>query len=340
MEDLPDYRFFNVLCEAVHRNDPHCTEVAVIWDRERLDLGNRDDFCPVGYGPRLGRALRGNEFVQTIELQLGSFLPRPPSDNNDTADLNGVFDFLGRSSTLRTVKLRTSGTGVRLIANSEALLVRTAVCAISQNPHGPLALHLGYAQVEEESHSVNVPLETLAHALRATKSLEELVAWLGNGGSTGLSFGRENEWWYGPPMEDGRTQVARAFRDNCSLKRLQILGGSDAQSVAALVDALHHNGSLITVEYEDFTDTQRRRAQMYCVRNQRVSDVLAELSEPDAEEVSRRKVDWLPILPMFFAVVQHSPRMAASRMLQGLTGLAEELGPTTKSTTKRFGAVE
>jgi hypothetical protein len=193
MEDLPDYRFFNTLCDALHRNDPHCTEVAVIWDPARLELGNRDDFCPVGYGPRLGRALRGNEIVQTVELQLGRFFPRPPSSGNtDTEDLNGVFDFLGRSPTLRTVKLRTSGTGVRLIANMENLLVRTAVCAMAENPHGPLALHLDNVQVGEGSHPVSVPLETLARALNATKSLQELVVWLGNDGNPELTSGRDS----------------------------------------------------------------------------------------------------------------------------------------------------
>jgi hypothetical protein len=63
-----DESVLDALCEALHRNDPHCTEAAVIWDRERVY-----EQCPPGYGPRLGQALCGNEFVQTIELQLGHF---------------------------------------------------------------------------------------------------------------------------------------------------------------------------------------------------------------------------------------------------------------------------
>jgi hypothetical protein len=59
----------------------------------------------------------------------------------------------------------------------------------------------------------------------------------------------------------------------------------------ALVDALRHNRSLVSVEYRGFTDAQRDRIQSYCTRNQGISNLIAELCESDtAEEVSRRKV--------------------------------------------------
>jgi hypothetical protein len=342
MEDVPDYSIFNSLCEALHRNDPRCTQAAVIWDCERYENGDRDDLCPVGYGPRLGRALKGNEFVETIELQLGCLLPYPIVDHINDGDANGVLDFLRNSSTLRTVKLRTSGTmdGDREICDGETLLVRSAVMAVAENPHGPIALHLDHVLVEEGSYPVDVPPDTLASAMRTTKSIEELIVWLGDGGSPGFYFGEEYEGCISDEYEEqrktiGRTRVAEAFRDSCSLKRLQILLDSDAHAITLLVESLRHNGSLLSVEYEDFTETQRGCVQLYCNRNQHVYDVLAELGELDTQRVDRRKVEWLPIMPMVFAVVQHSPRMAASQIFRGLLGLAEELGLAGRPSSKR-----
>jgi hypothetical protein len=344
MEDVPDYSIFNTLCEALHRNDPHCTEVAVIWDCDRYENGDRDDFCPVGYGLSLGRALNGNEFVQTIELQLGCLLPYPIMDHINDGDANGVLDFLRNSSTLTTVQLRTSGTmdGDREICDGETLLVRYAVMAVAENPHGPIALHLDHVVVEEGSYPVDVPPDTLASALRTTKSIEELIVWMGDGGSPGFYFGEEYEGCISDEYEEkrkiiGRTSVAEAFRDNCSLKRVHILLDSDAHAIALLIEALRSNGSLLSVEYEDFTETQRDCVQFYCNRNQHIYDVLAELSESEleAKRVDRSKVDWLPIMPMFFSVVQHSRRMAASQLLRGLLGLAEELGLKGRPSSKR-----
>jgi hypothetical protein len=340
-----DYLEFDELCKALHRKDPNCTEVAVIWDRERLNINNVvSKWCPVGYGPRLGRALKGNEFVQTIELQLGHLIPYSRENRINDGDANGVLDFLRRSASLRTVKLRTSGLW---IGNEETLLMKLAVMAVAENPHGPLALHLDYVDVEEWSHPVDVPSDTLASALRATTSMEELLIWLGDGSYPEFYFDGEYDYFgydeYGMPIIDekekekiaSRSLIAQGFRDNCSLKRLYILVDSDGLSVAALVDSLRHNGSLISVEYRDFTEVQRDRVQSYCTRNREISDAIAELGESDTDEVSRHKVDWLPIIPTLFAVVQHSPRMSASRFLQGLMGLADELGPANKLHMKR-----
>jgi hypothetical protein len=344
MENVPDYSIFNTLCEALHRKDPRCTQVAVIWDRDRYENGDRDDFCPVGYGDRLGRALNGNEFVETIELQLGCLLPYPIMDHINDGDASGVLDFLRISATLRVVKLRTSGTmdGDREICDGETLLVRSAVMAVAENPHGPIALHLDHVEVEEGSYPVDVPPDTLVSALRTTKSIEELIVWLGDGGSPGFYFGDEYEGFISDEDEKrrkivDRTKVAEAFRDSCSLKRLQILLDSDAQAITLLVEALRHNGSLLWVEYEDFTETQRGCVQLYCTRNQHIYDVLAELSESDTRRVDRRKADLLPVMPTFFAVMRHSPRMAASQILHGLLGLAEELGLTGRPSSKRVG---
>jgi hypothetical protein len=139
-------------------------------------------------------------------------------------------------------------------------------------------------------------------------------------------------------MASGHACIAQAFRNNCSLKRLQILEESNAESVAVLVEALYQDGSLITVDAVDFTEAQVRRVQSYCARNQGIADTISQLgaSDDDADEVLHRdKVEWLAILPRLFAVVQHSPRMAACRILQGLMGLAEELGPASTLHTKR-----
>jgi hypothetical protein len=203
--------------------------------------------------------------VQTIELQLGHLLADPIMDHIN--DANGVLDFLRSSSTLRTVKLRTSGSmdGDREIDDGETLLVQLAIMAVAESPHGPLALHLDNADVEEGSYPVDVPPKAFATALRATTSLQELVIWLGDGGSPGFYFGEG----YVSDDEDinedvekektaGRDAMALAFGDNCSLKRLQILEDSDARSVAALVESLRYNGSLIMVEYDELTDTQRK----------------------------------------------------------------------------------
>jgi hypothetical protein len=234
----------------------------------------------------------------------------------------GILDFLRRSPTLRTVKFRTSLHDCR----EEIILARYAVMAVAENRHGPITLHLD---------EVEMPPDSISDALRATKSMEELVIWLDDGSSPDQDP---------VPLEieekqraAGRDLMAQAFQDNCSLKRLQILEDSDPQSVAALVDALRQNGGLISVEYPDFTDTQRRRAQMYCTRNQYISHIMAELMECDDTERSRRNADWLPIVPALFAVVQHSPRMAAWRIYQALIGLANDLGPTSTSRMKRTG---
>jgi hypothetical protein len=331
---------FDTLCDALRRNDPNCAEVAVIWDRARYRLSdNSFDFCPAAYGPRLGQALYGNEFVQTIELQLGHLLADPIMDH--IQDANGVLDFLRSSPTLTTVKLRTSGSydGDREIDEGETLLL--AVVAVAENPHGPLALHLDHADVEEGSYPVDVPPETLASALRATTSIQELVIWLGDGRSPGFYFGEGYDEDIDEDLDKekttGREAIAQALRDNCSLKRLRILEDSDAQTVDALVEALRHNGSLLLVEYEDFTDIQRRQSQMYCTRNLGISDVLTELCKLDvAQEVSQSKVDWLPIMPMFLAVVRHSPRMAIGRVVQSLMGLGDVLSPA--AVTKLSGA--
>lgn len=85
----------------------------------------------------------------------------------------------------------------------------------------------------------------------------------------------------------------------------------------------------------DFSKVQRRRAEMYCTRNQRIDDVLTELSQLETEAINRRKVDWLPIVPTLFAVMKHSPRSATLRILQCLIGLAKELGSTSRSSSKR-----
>jgi hypothetical protein len=279
-------------------------------------------------------------------------------DHINDGDTNGVLDFFRQSRTLRTVKLRTSGSadGERSISDGETLLVKLAVQAVAENPHGPLALHLDNVRVEEGSFPVDVPSDTLASALKSTTSIEELRIWLGDGSYPGYYFGEdyEEEDYEDEDYENeddipivdeeekektaGRNLIAQAFRDNSSLIRLRILEESNPRPVAALVDALRHNGSLTTVEYRDFTQAQRDRLQLYCARNQGIFDLIAELSESDTDEVHRRrKVDWLPIIPTLFAVVRHSPRMAASRILQGLLGLDEVLGHASTSHTKRTG---
>jgi hypothetical protein len=340
-----DYLEFDELCKALHRKDPNCTEVAVIWDRERLNINNDvSKWCPVGYGPRLGRALKGNEFVQTIELQRGHLIPSHHADDFKVEDdANGVLEFLRNSASLRSVKLRAGMVGGRWMYDEEILVIKLAFMAAAENPHGPLALHVDLVDLEE-SYSADVPPDTLANALRATTS-EELSIWLGDGSTPGSLFGDEYQYdeddfllayaQHEKEKTAGLALVAQGFRDNCSLKRLHILGASGERSVAAVVDALRHNGSLISVEYRDFTEVQRDRVQSYCARNQGIVDIIAVLSESDTDDVSRPKGDWLPILPTLFVAVQHSPRMSASRILQSLMGLAEELGPSGRSSTKR-----
>jgi hypothetical protein len=344
-ESDPDYLDFDVLCEALNRNDPNCTQVVVDGEQWR-----RVNNASIGYPPRLGRALCGNEFVKTIELQLGYFIPFIFCYRLNDGDADGVLDFLRQCATLRTVRLQTSCAGNmngdRSIGTGETLLLNLAIMAVAENPHGPIALHLGHV---DAGYPVDVPPDTLAQALRATTSLEELVIWLGDGGYPGFCFGEVYEHLHEydestaiekeTEMASGHACIAQAFRDNCSLKRLQILEESNAESVAVLVDALYQNGSLITVDAVDFTETQVCRVQLYCARNQGIADIISQLGasddDADDEEVHRDKVEWLAILPTFFAVVQHAPRMAACRILQGLMGLVEELGPTSTLHTKR-----
>jgi hypothetical protein len=342
-----EFTKFNALCKALRRNDPDCTEAAVIYDLPRYGFGDYDVFCPYGYGPRLGQALNGNEFVQTLELNLEPMLGNPVMDRIHAGEADGVLDFLRRSASLRTVKLRT--TACRDIDDGEALLVKLAFTAVAENPHGPLAIHLDTMETELGSYPIDVPPQALADALRATKSLEELVIWLGDGGSPGYWFDDDDDDDDDDCHEDvddrlaeekekiaGRALLSQAFGDNTSLKRLHILDESCEQSVAALVDALRQNASLISVTCQDFTKIQLCRTEMYCTRNHCLNNVLAELGQSETEAViDRRKVDWLPILPTIFAVMKHAPRSATGRMLQCLVGLANELGSTSRSRSKR-----
>jgi hypothetical protein len=224
------------------------------------------------------------------------------------------------SLVLRSVKLRTSGSGdgERRISDGETILAKLAVQAVAENPHGPLSLHLDNVRVAEGSFPVDVPADAFASALRTTTSMEEQLIWMGDGSYPGYYFGEDyEEEDYGdddyedededdiPTVDEekekekaaGRNLMAQAFRDNSSLRRLNILENSNPRSVAALVDALHHNGSLISVEYEDITEAQRDRVQLYCARNQGIFDLIAELrSESGTDEVHRRrKVDWLQL---------------------------------------------
>jgi hypothetical protein len=318
----------------------------VIWDRPRYEFGDYNDFCPCGYGSRLGQALDGNEFVQTIELDLDAMLKNPIMDRINAGEADGLLNFLRSSSSLRTVKLRTTRerNGIE-DEDGETLLEMLVFTAVAENPHGPIALRLDTMETEYGSYPVDVPPEALASALRATKSIEELVIWLGDGGSPGYRFGED----YQDDVDDeddlptqkekaaGRALINKAFCDNSSRKRLHVLWESCEQSVAALVGALHQNGSLISVTCMDFTKIQRRRAEIYCTRNRRIGDVLTELSQLETEATNRSKVDWLPVRPTIFAVMKHSPKSATCRIFQCLIGLAKELGSPSRSSTKRTG---
>jgi hypothetical protein len=74
-------------------------------------------------------------------------------------------------------------------------------------------------------------------------------------------------------------RVARAFRNNRSLKRVEILPDSDPRAIALLVDSLRLNWTVLSV-------AQRHRVQTYCTRNKRISDLLVGINKSDAEESS------------------------------------------------------
>lgn len=338
---------FDGLCDALQRNDPDWTTVEVIWDRDR-DRGC-PDLIPDGYGPRLGQALLGNTVVETIELQVGMLPQQIANDDDgrtyDETSADAIAQFMRSSPSLKVVKLRTSGSldGDRCVSNDETLAVQKMVMAVAENAQGQtIQLFLDNVVVEEGSYPVDVPPDTLAAALRCAKSIEKLVVWLGDGGNPGYMLTRRylSEGYDTNQVEDkaaARNMVAAAFADNCTVKRLRIVGDSDDRSIRALVQVLRRNGSLVSVKFPQFKPSQKRLVQKYCARNKGLSNLLCKLqrqrsrvenSKSDQTETSDKdreacRLRLLGVMPTVFAVAQQSPRMAASRMLQGLQPFAE-----------------
>jgi hypothetical protein len=350
------YEDFDGLCKLLHSNDPNCTRAEVIWDDDR-----NYDLCPIGYGPQLGEALRNNTVVNCIELQLGLLEQRGLNTESGQRTYvansgDEVLHFLRHSTTLRTVKLRTGAMAgdhgmINYVDDEVTELVELAVMAVAENPHGPLVLHLDNTYLgDETSYPVNVPTDTLVNALRVSKTMQELVIWLGDGRTEPYEEPDDVEAQDEDAEEPEviRAKIANAFGDNTSLQRLIIWWASDARTVQSLVETgLRRNGSIVSVKLCDGNAAQKRLAKRYCDRNQGVLNFLSKLQQhtkaasggnndagdvvaaaaaanDDANKDDDARQRRLQVLPPMFTVIQHSPRMAFSRVLQGLNALSEK----------------
>jgi hypothetical protein len=168
-----------------------------------------------------------------------------------------------------------------------------------------------------------------------------------------------------------RADLALAFGDNCSLNHIEILGLSCQRTVNAVLRVgLRRNGTILSSNFATFSDAQEKFLKKYLIRNRGIQKLLKELPQkcttrrevigsndkanedsvaaasPDACGAAASDAPaWLRVVPSVLAVVLHSPRMAGSRMLQGLLAMTEEVGQvsdtgTGSSTTATTGSTK
>jgi hypothetical protein len=324
------YPEFYSICAALRRNDPNCTQVGAFYDKGR---------CPDESGLMLGSALRNNTNVRAIELRLRYVLHRVRDSYGNPIRVpespDSILYFLRHSSSLRTVKLWPHATLLpnQSFGSSCRYLLDLMVEAIADNPYGPIALTVDRERLILGIPPMGVRIQALTRALQVSKSIEKLMIWLGMDHNESFEIRRGFQRGpildgnsLGDPVESARTLLAKALRDNCYLKHLEILPGSCKSSVSAVLRVLPRNGSLCTVVCDDLNRDQLGQVRMYCTRNQQVNDLLAKLTR-DSEEGSVDSNAVLPMIPRVFAVVQHSRRMAACRMMQACLALSQDVGP-------------
>ena len=178
-EDEMKEERFEALCAALRRNDPDTTEIP------RTAVANL-------HGRRLGEALQGNQYVSSMDLDLGCFLD-DDDDDEGTDSVALLLRYIRESEAMRKVDLWGGA--------EEA--GRTFFLAMAENPC--------IEELRMDSIRIGPFAESFALFLRTTRSLKTLSMFLG---------GIEKH-------DASRELVAEAFGVNQTLESLKFFDRTD-----------------------------------------------------------------------------------------------------------------